>query len=108
MGRHSQGRETRGCPVAFRHNHTWSVECRDRDGNRADVSVSTAFDRLTLTTGAETRSLSPVQAGRLRAALRDALLAMYPPVQLKSPTPARTRSHVIDPQMHHIQGGSAK
>ncbi|MBE9374444.1 hypothetical protein IQ251_08275 [Saccharopolyspora sp. HNM0983] len=51
----------------------WHVSCRDITGKRQGVSISTDGGSVVLVTPpGETAVLSPLEVGRLRAALRDA------------------------------------
>lgn len=53
------------------------VHCRNGCGRRGSVFVSVDADRLCISFGKEEHAaLSPLQVGRLRAALRDALFSM--------------------------------
>lgn len=77
--------------ISLRHDHyTWTIPCRDAWGKRAQLNVGLAPDGMTL---AITRqgpiTLTPLQAGRLRAAVREAIHAHAP---LATPGP-RTRHH---------------
>lgn len=50
----------------------WQVSCRDMAGRRRDVSVfATQGDVVVVAPPGETAVLSPLEVGRLRAALRD-------------------------------------
>lgn len=52
------------------------VDCRDFAGRRGHLIVFNDYGRVILVTAAgETAVLTPQQVGRLRAALRDALLS---------------------------------
>ncbi|AUS79629.1 hypothetical protein C1701_16155 [Actinoalloteichus sp. AHMU CJ021] len=54
----------------------WSVNCRDVAGRRRDVVVFVDQGQVVLTAPpGETAVLSPLEVGRLRAALRDAVVA---------------------------------
>lgn len=53
----------------------WSVACRDVAGRRREVTVFVRQGRVVLVAPpGETAVLSPLDVGRLRAALRDAVL----------------------------------
>ncbi|MGH3861458.1 MULTISPECIES: hypothetical protein [Actinokineospora] len=53
----------------------WSVSCRDIAGRRRDVTVFVRQGRVVLVAPpGETAILSPLDVGRLRAALRDAVV----------------------------------
>jgi hypothetical protein len=53
----------------------WSVSCRDIAGRRRDLTVFVSGGRIVLVSPpGETAVLSPLDVGRLRAALRDAVV----------------------------------
>ncbi|TCO45841.1 hypothetical protein [Actinocrispum wychmicini] len=53
----------------------WSVSCRDIAGRRRDLTVFVSSGRVVLVSPpGETAVLSPLDVGRLRAALRDAVV----------------------------------
>ncbi|WP_436494811.1 hypothetical protein [Actinokineospora sp. HUAS TT18] len=53
----------------------WTVSCRDIAGRRRDVTVFVRQGRVVLVAPpGETAILSPLDVGRLRAALRDAVV----------------------------------
>ncbi|MET0134702.1 MAG: hypothetical protein ABW215_14050 [Kibdelosporangium sp.] len=53
----------------------WSVSCRDIAGRRRDLTVFVSGGRVVLVSPpGETAVLSPLDVGRLRAALRDAVV----------------------------------
>ncbi|MCT2587795.1 hypothetical protein [Actinophytocola gossypii] len=58
------------------NNHReWSVTCRDVAGRRRDLTVFVRQGRVVLVAPpGETAVLAPLDVGRLRAALRDAML----------------------------------
>jgi hypothetical protein len=53
----------------------WSVGCRDLAGRRRDVTVFVSQDKVVLVAPREAAVLGPLDVGRLRAALRDAVVA---------------------------------
>jgi hypothetical protein len=54
----------------------WSVTCRDLAGRRRDVTVFVSNDKVVLVAPpGEAAVLGPLDVGRLRAALRDAIVA---------------------------------
>lgn len=54
----------------------WTVRCRDRDGRRARLAIRLAATGISIDgTHADQLVLTPLEVGRLRAALRQALLA---------------------------------
>lgn len=54
----------------------WSVGCRDLAGRRRDVTVFVSNDKVVLVAPpGEAAVLGPLDVGRLRAALRDAVVA---------------------------------
>lgn len=57
-------------------NHReWSVQCRDVAGRRRDLTVFVRQGRVVLVAPpGETAVLNPLDVGRLRAALRDAVV----------------------------------
>jgi hypothetical protein len=55
----------------------WSVSCRDLAGRRRDLTVFISSDRVVLVVPpGEAAVLAPLDVGRLRAALRDAVVAV--------------------------------
>lgn len=53
----------------------WSITCRDVAGRRSDLTVFVRQGRVVLVAPpGETAVLAPLDVGRLRAALRDAVL----------------------------------
>ncbi|OKA04640.1 hypothetical protein [Amycolatopsis regifaucium] len=55
----------------------WSVGCRDLAGRRRDVTVFVSADKIVLVAPpGEAAVLGPLDVGRLRAALRDAVVAV--------------------------------
>lgn len=56
-------------------NKEWSVSCRDIAGRRREVTIFVRQGRVMLVAPpGETAILSPLDVGRLRAALRDAVV----------------------------------
>ncbi|MDQ7810613.1 hypothetical protein Q5425_43395 [Amycolatopsis sp. A133] len=54
----------------------WSIGCRDLAGRRRDVTVFVSHDKVVLVAPpGEAAVLGPLDVGRLRAALRDAVVA---------------------------------
>jgi hypothetical protein len=54
----------------------WSISCRDLAGRRTDVTVFVSSDKVVIVAPpGEAAVLGPLDVGRLRAALRDALVA---------------------------------
>lgn len=59
----------------------WTVQCRDEDGRKGVVTVGVCDDGVTLTPSVPgTVVVGPLEAGKLRAAVRDALEAIEAPV----------------------------
>lgn len=55
----------------------WSIGCRDLAGRRRDVTVFVSSDKIVLVAPpGEAAVLGPLDVGRLRAALRDAVVAV--------------------------------
>jgi hypothetical protein len=55
----------------------WSIACRDLAGRRRDVTVFVSSDKVVLVVPpGEAAVLSPLDVGRLRAALRDAVVVV--------------------------------
>ncbi|MEC3973682.1 hypothetical protein [Amycolatopsis sp. H20-H5] len=55
----------------------WSVSCRDLAGRRRDLTVFVNSDKVVLVAPpGEAAVLGPLDVGRLRAALRDAVVAV--------------------------------
>lgn len=58
----------------------WSINCRDLAGRRRDVTVFVSSDKVVLVAPpGEAAVLGPLDVGRLRAALRDAVVAVANP-----------------------------
>ncbi|MDI2030908.1 hypothetical protein QFW96_19910 [Saccharopolyspora sp. TS4A08] len=56
-------------------NQEWHISCRDVAGRRQDMSVFVNHGRVVIVSPpGETAVLSPLEVGRLRAALRDAVV----------------------------------
>ncbi|WP_158886000.1 hypothetical protein [Amycolatopsis anabasis] len=55
-------------------NGEWSIAGRDLDGRKRPVSVVVWGERVVVASAGEYAVLSPLEVGRLRAALRDAAL----------------------------------
>ncbi|WP_177215410.1 hypothetical protein [Actinokineospora terrae] len=61
--------------VRVNNHREWSVGCRDIAGRRRDVTVFVRGGRVVLVAPpGETAVFSPLDVGRLRAALRDAVV----------------------------------
>ncbi|TDC87966.1 hypothetical protein E1161_24740 [Saccharopolyspora aridisoli] len=57
-------------------NQEWHVSCRDVAGRRRDMSVFVNHGRVAIVApSGETAVLSPLEVGRLRAALREAVVS---------------------------------
>lgn len=57
-----------------KHNE-WSVSCQDLAGRKRDLTVSVSHGRVVVVAPpGEAAVLAPLDVGRLRAALRDAVL----------------------------------
>jgi hypothetical protein len=55
----------------------WSISCRDLAGRRTDVTVFVSSDKVVIVVPpGEAAVLGPLDVGRLRAALRDAVVAV--------------------------------
>jgi hypothetical protein len=55
----------------------WSISCRDLAGRRRDVTVFVSSDKVVLVVPpGEAAVLAPLDVGRLRAALRDAVVVV--------------------------------
>ena len=68
----------------------WMAACRDVAARRREIIVLTTDDRVVLVfPPGEVVILKPLQAGRLRAALRDAVLA------LDEPAPHEDHRHAV-------------
>jgi hypothetical protein len=60
-----------------RNPDLWTVRCRDQRGRRAQLTVHLATEGVRLTSSSPgTWVLTPLEAGRLRSALRDALFSL--------------------------------
>ncbi|GAA3583944.1 hypothetical protein GCM10022222_80820 [Amycolatopsis ultiminotia] len=61
----------------------WSVGCRDLAGRRRDLTVFVSSeDKIVIVAPpGEAAVLGPLEVGRLRAALRDAVVAMASPAR---------------------------
>lgn len=58
----------------------WSVTCRDLAGRKRDLTVFVNGDRVVLVAPpGEAAILAPLDVGRLRAALRDAVVSVAEP-----------------------------
>lgn len=58
----------------------WSVACRDLDGRRRTVTVlATEGKVMLMSPSGDTAVLGPLEVGRLRAALRDAIVSSEQP-----------------------------
>ncbi|HJQ46520.1 MAG TPA: hypothetical protein VJ870_09375 [Amycolatopsis sp.] len=58
-------------------NDEWSVSCRDLAGRRRDMTVFISDGRVVVAAPpGEAAVLEPLEVGRLRAALRDAVMAV--------------------------------
>jgi hypothetical protein len=56
---------------------SWTVRCRDERGARAEIEVRLVDDTLVLCSESEGPwTLTPLQAGRLRGAVREALFTL--------------------------------
>ncbi|WP_020666646.1 hypothetical protein [Amycolatopsis nigrescens] len=59
----------------------WSISCRDLAGRRRDLTVFVSSDRVVIVAPpGEAAVLAPLDVGRLRAALRDAVVSVATPV----------------------------
>lgn len=66
----------------------WTVTVRDADGRRKSLTVLASEGKVVLVGPSGERSeLAPLDVGRLRAALRDAVVASETPVDAPSPVP---------------------
>ncbi|MCC8245050.1 hypothetical protein [Saccharothrix luteola] len=79
MSRHRQGRAVLSLLIRMGWQHdpaSWTVRCKDRNGRRARLAIHVATTGISID-GIHTDQLvlTPLQVGRLRAALRQALLA---------------------------------
>ncbi|WP_158893133.1 hypothetical protein [Amycolatopsis anabasis] len=55
----------------------WAISCRDLAGRRRDLTVFVSSDRVVIVAPpGEAAVLAPLDVGRLRAALRDAVVAV--------------------------------
>jgi hypothetical protein len=60
----------------------WSVSCRNLAGHRCEINVLVSGDRVVLIAPpGETAVLTPLDVGRLRAALRDAVMNVSEPLE---------------------------
>ncbi|WP_216216022.1 hypothetical protein [Amycolatopsis aidingensis] len=58
----------------------WAISCRDLAGRRRELTVFVSSDRVVLVAPpGEAAILAPLDVGRLRAALRDAVVAAGQP-----------------------------
>lgn len=65
--------------------HEWTIPCRDMAGRRRNVTVFVSEGKVVLIAPAgETAVLGPLEVGRLRAALRDAVVGAEDPVKIDS------------------------
>ncbi|KAA5825458.1 hypothetical protein F1721_33015 [Saccharopolyspora hirsuta] len=72
------------------HSYIWTVPCRDARGRRAQLTVGLVPDGVALATSTHGPiTLTPLQAGRLRAAVRE---AVYIRARLATPG-TRVRQH---------------
>lgn len=63
--------------------HEWTISCRDLAGRRRTVTVMAGEGKVILTAPpGETAVLAPLDVGRLRAALRDAIVSAEDPTSL--------------------------
>lgn len=85
MGRHFQGTPLLRLLSALWHKregNRWTVHGHDQDGRSTSLVVGVCEDGITLTPKrAGPIVLAPLQAGRLRAGVRDAIVAMDQPGQ---------------------------
>lgn len=66
----------------------WSIACRDLAGRRKSVTVLVTEGKVVLMAPpGEAAVLSPLEVGRLRAALRDAIVSAEDPATLESRPP---------------------
>lgn len=60
----------------------WAVPCRDLSGRRREMTIFASTDRVVVVAPpGETAILAPLDVGRLRAALRDAVMHIAQPVE---------------------------
>lgn len=65
--------------------HEWTVSCRDTAGRRRNVTVFASEGKVVLIAPpGETAVLGPLEVGRLRAALRDAVVGAEDPTKINS------------------------
>ncbi|GAA5110445.1 hypothetical protein GCM10025762_18330 [Haloechinothrix salitolerans] len=68
----------------------WIVPCRDERGRRAQLRVGVSTDGVTITPSQPGHhTLTPTEAGQLRAVLRDAVVTRAPLVPSEPPEPRR-------------------
>lgn len=73
-------------PVA----HEWTVACRDLAGRRRSVTVIASEGKVVLVAPpGEAAVLAPLDVGRLRAALRDAIVSAEDPATLENSSTER-------------------
>ncbi|MGH3451706.1 MAG: hypothetical protein ACRDQW_13475 [Haloechinothrix sp.] len=66
--------------------HEWTIACRDLAGRRRTVTVSVREGKVVLIAPpGETAVLAPLDVGRLRAALRDAVVGVEDPARAADP-----------------------
>jgi hypothetical protein len=86
--------------AAFGFGPGWTVRCSDADGHRALVTVSVSSRGITLTSSVTGPVLfRPLEAGRLRAAVREALLAFNVPATKHDATKPE-RELGVGPSLH--------
>ena len=69
--------EAKGRAAAVPTGDEWSIACRDLAGRRTTVTVLVSTDKVVLVAPpGEAAVLGPLDVGRLRAALRDAVVAV--------------------------------
>jgi hypothetical protein len=67
----------------------WSISCRDLAGRRRDVTVFVSSDKVVLVVPpGEAAVLGPLDVGRLRAALRDAVVVVARTPEDEADTPS--------------------
>lgn len=65
--------------------HEWTIACRDMAGRRKNVTVFVSEGKVVLIAPpGEAAVLAPLEVGRLRAALRDAVVGADDPAQIES------------------------
>lgn len=66
--------------------HEWTIACRDLAGRRRTVTVQVSEGKVVLIAPpGEAAVLSPLDVGRLRAALRDAIVSAEDPATANAP-----------------------